>query len=242
MSNHESIVLSAQGLTAGYGRGTVLHGINFELREGEVVAILGSNGAGKTTFVRTLAGQLKARAGDITLLGRPVARSSVRNRVRSGLIVVPEGRRLFQRLTVAENIALGTRQGKRRPGGGELLELVLSTLPDLSRLWKTRAGLLSGGQQQMVAIARGAAANPRVLLLDEPTLGLSPKLSDEVLDLVAVLGQVRSLSVVLVEQQADRALAISDRGYVIDRGTVAITGPSAVLLADDAVRSAYLGL
>jgi branched-chain amino acid transport system ATP-binding protein len=237
----DELLLSVEGLTSGYGAGSTLHGVDLDLRTDEIVALIGSNGAGKTTLVRAIGGLLRARTGTISLRGERVERHSVRARARLGIITVPEGRRLFQRLTVAENVAIGRRISRGRPGGTALLDLAMEIFPALPKLWRTQAGLLSGGQQQMVAIARGIAANPRVLLLDEPTLGLSPALSDEVLELVSSLARSSSLSILLVEQRSDHALRIADRGYVMDRGNITLSGSSAELLAHEGVRAAYLG-
>ncbi|MTD14200.1 ATP-binding cassette domain-containing protein [Nakamurella sp. YIM 132087] len=232
--------LVVQGLSAGYGPVDVLHEVDLQVRPEEIVALLGANGAGKSTLVKTIGGLLPARAGSVHSGGRDVTRMRPERRARAGIVTAPEGRRLFLHMTVAENIELGLRLSGRG-GGKALLDEVLDLLPVVRERMSTQAGLLSGGQQQMVALARAAAASPQVLLLDEPTLGLSPRLTVEVLDLVAELARRRSLAVLLVEQRAQQALAVATRGYVIDRGRIVLAGSSAELLGSGEMSEIYFG-
>ena len=233
-------MIRIEGLNAGYGPLQVLRDITLDVGEGEIVAVLGSNGVGKTTLNNTLSGLIKPSSGsiyfdDVLISGRDPVEI-----VDMGLIHVPEGRKLFPNLSVKENLELGSyRRGK--PNRASNLERVLGVFPKLKeRLFQT-AGTLSGGEQQMVAIARGLMGEPRVLLLDEPSLGLSPLLVEQMFTLIKQINE-SGLAVILVEQNVIQSLAIANRAFVIAEGTVAISGPAADLREDSDLKRSYLGL
>jgi branched-chain amino acid transport system ATP-binding protein len=233
-------MIRIEGLNAGYGPLQVLRDITLDVGEGEIVAVLGSNGVGKTTLNNTLSGLIKPSSGsiyfdDVLISGRDPVEI-----VDMGLIHVPEGRKLFPNLSVKENLELGSyRRGK--PNRASNLERVLGVFPKLKeRLFQT-AGTLSGGEQQMVAIARGLMGEPRVLLLDEPSLGLSPLLVEQMFKLIKQINE-SGLAVILVEQNVIQSLAIANRAYVIAEGTVAMSGPAADLRENSDLKRSYLGL
>ena len=233
-------MIRIEGLNAGYGPLQVLRDITLDVAEGEIVAVLGSNGVGKTTLNNTLSGLIKPSSGsiyfdDVLISGRDPVEI-----VDMGLIHVPEGRKLFPNLSVKENLELGSyRRGK--PNRASNLERVLGVFPKLKeRLFQT-AGTLSGGEQQMVAIARGLMGEPRVLLLDEPSLGLSPLLVEQMFTLIKQINE-SGLAVILVEQNVIQSLAIANRAYVIAEGTVAMSGPAADLRENSDLKRSYLGL
>lgn len=233
-------MIRIEGLNAGYGPLQVLRDITLDVGEGEIVAVLGSNGVGKTTLNNTLSGLIKPSSGsiyfdDVLISGRDPVEI-----VDMGLIHVPEGRKLFPNLSVKENLELGSyRRGK--PNRASNLEQVLGVFPKLKeRLFQT-AGTLSGGEQQMVAIARGLMGEPRVLLLDEPSLGLSPLLVEQMFTLIKQINE-SGLAVILVEQNVIQSLAIANRAYVIAEGTVAMSGPAADLRENSDLKRSYLGL
>ena len=233
-------MIRIEGLNAGYGPLQVLRDITLDVGEGEIVAVLGSNGVGKTTLNNTLSGLIKPSSGsiyfdDVLISGRDPVEI-----VDMGLIHVPEGRKLFPNLSVKENLELGSyRRGK--PNRASNLERVLGVFPKLKeRLFQT-AGTLSGGEQQMVAIARGLMGEPRVLLLDEPSLGLSPLLVEQMFTLIKHINE-SGLAVILVEQNVIQSLAIANRAYVIAEGTVAMSGPAADLRENSDLKRSYLGL
>lgn len=233
-------MIRIEGLNAGYGPLQVLRDITLDVGEGEIVAVLGSNGVGKTTLNNTLSGLIKPSSGsihfdDVLISGRDPVEI-----VDMGLIHVPEGRKLFPNLSVKENLELGSyRRGK--PNRASNLERVLGVFPKLKeRLFQT-AGTLSGGEQQMVAIARGLMGEPRVLLLDEPSLGLSPLLVEQMFTLIKQINE-SGLAVILVEQNVIQSLAIANRAYVIAEGTVAMSGPAADLRENSDLKRSYLGL
>ena len=233
-------MISIEGLNAGYGPLQVLRDVTLDVGEGEIVAVLGSNGVGKTTLNNTISGLIKPSSGsiyfdDVLISGRDPVEI-----VDMGLIHVPEGRKLFPNLSVKENLELGSyRRGK--PNRASNLERVLGVFPKLKeRLFQT-AGTLSGGEQQMVAIARGLMGEPRVLLLDEPSLGLSPLLVEQMFTLIKQINE-SGLAVILVEQNVIQSLAIANRAFVIAEGTVAISGPAADLRENSDLKRSYLGL
>ena len=233
-------MIRIEGLNAGYGPLQVLRDVTLDVGEGEIVAVLGSNGVGKTTLNNTISGLIKPSSGsiyfdDVLISGRDPVEI-----VDMGLIHVPEGRKLFPNLSVKENLELGSyRRGK--PNRASNLELVLGVFPKLKeRLFQT-AGTLSGGEQQMVAIARGLMGEPRVLLLDEPSLGLSPLLVEQMFTLIKQINE-SGLAVILVEQNVIQSLAIANRAYVIAEGTVAMSGPAADLRENSDLKRSYLGL
>jgi branched-chain amino acid transport system ATP-binding protein len=235
-----SALLNVQGLKSGYGVVEVLRGVDLQVMPGELVALLGSNGAGKTTLNLTLSGLVAARAGKVGFDGQDITGLHSRQVVKHGLIQVPEGRKVFPNLSVHENLELGafTRGRERKL---ENLDKVYETFPRLKERVAQLAGTLSGGEQQMLAIGRGLMAEPRLLILDEPSLGLSPLLVEELFGLIS---QLRSsgLAILLVEQNVGQSLDIADRAYVMENGQIRFTGTPAELLASDTLRQAYLGM
>ena len=231
--------LDVAGLVAGYGGAPVLSGLDLAVGEGEMVSVLGANGAGKSTLMAALSGLLRAESGGVRLFGADVTALDAAERVRAGLVLVPEGRLVFPDLSVRDNLRLGAFLRRDGEIAADALAL-LERFPRLRERAATRAGLLSGGEQQMLALARGLMGRPRVMLLDEPSLGLAPQLVEQVFDeLTALRDSGRTL--LLVDQNAVLSLAVADRGYVLDRGRVAAEGPAARLLTDGALLDAYLG-
>ena len=233
-------ILKVSQLRAGYGAVEVLRGVDLSVNAGETVALLGSNGAGKTTLNGVLSGLVKARSGQVTLESQDITGWHARKVVQAGLIHVPEGRKVFPNLSVLENLSLGafTRGRERRDAN---LEKIFGIFPRLREREKQLAGTLSGGEQQMLAIGRGLMAEPQLLILDEPSLGLSPLLVEE---MFALIGQLKAngLAVLLVEQNVGQSLEIADRAYVMENGAVRFSGLPADLLASDTLRQAYLGM
>ncbi|MBN8873824.1 MAG: ABC transporter ATP-binding protein [Rhodospirillales bacterium] len=233
-------LLSVRGLHAGYGPFQVLHGIDLDVHPGEIVAVLGANGVGKTTLNRTLSGLLAPSAGTIRFDGADLTRADHAAIVRAGLIHVPEGRRVFPNLSVRDNLLLGA-YARGRADRGATLERVLTIFPRLRERLAQHAGSMSGGEQQMLAIGRGLMGQPRLLILDEPSLGLSPRLTEDLFSLIATLHQ-DGLSILLVEQNVVQSLAIARRAFVIEHGHVALSAAAAQLTEDPRLRAAYLGL
>jgi branched-chain amino acid transport system ATP-binding protein len=232
-------MLDVKGLEARYGRITALHGVDLAVRAGELVALVGANGAGKSTLLRALSG-VQASSGIISFDKKDIRNLPAESRVALGIVQCPEGRQVFGPLSVEDNLRLGAyrRGGEQAPSS---LERVYALFPALAERRRQPAGTLSGGQQQMLAIGRALMAKPRLLLLDEPSMGLAPRL---VAEIFAVIRRLRAAdtALLLVEQNAAAALAIADRGYVLETGRVALAGTGAELLADAGVRAAYLGL
>ena len=235
-------LLEIKGLVARYGAGDVLRGLNLTVDEGEIVALLGSNGAGKSTTLRAISGLVANLSGDIVFAGRCVLGLKPEAIVRLGISHVPEGRRVFPGLTVRENIALGAsnRRGVSRRQLAAEVDEMLGFFTDLRRLEHALGWTLSGGQQQMVAVARGLMARPRLLLLDEPSLGLAPLIVQQVFRIIADI-RARGTTVLLVEQNAHMALGVADRGYVLETGRLLVSGRPDELWSDPQVRAAYLG-
>ncbi|CAN5144313.1 ABC transporter ATP-binding protein [soil metagenome] len=232
-------MLEVANLRSSYGRIEVLHGVNLSVRAGEVVALIGSNGAGKTTLLRALSGVQPITAGEIRFLGERIDRLKPHKRVARGMTQSPEGRQIFGPLSVEDNLRLGAYM--RRDKGIEAdRDHVFAMFPILAEKRHLLAGGLSGGQQQMLAIGRALMGKPKLLLLDEPSLGLSPTLVDQILAAIVKLRQ-DGVTVLLVEQNASAALEIADRGYVLETGKVAFEGAGATLLSDPKVKAAYLG-
>jgi branched-chain amino acid transport system ATP-binding protein len=233
-------LLTIQGLRAGYDAVEVLRGIDLHIAPGELVALLGSNGAGKTTLNSVVSGLIPTTAGRVLFDKQDLTGAHYRRVVQAGLIQVPEGRKVFPNLTVLENLELGafTRARARR---AENLAHVFDTFPRLRERQTQFAGTMSGGEQQMLAIGRGLMAEPKLLILDEPSLGLSPLLVEEMFALIAQL-RADGLAVLLVEQNVVQSLAIADRAYVMENGSIRFSGTSAELLASDTLRQAYLGV
>jgi branched-chain amino acid transport system ATP-binding protein len=235
-----SALLEIRGLRGGYGQVEVLRGVDLTVQAGETVALLGSNGAGKSTLNNVLCGIYPAWGGTVQFDGRDLSRAHYREVVKAGLIQVPEGRKVFPNLTVLENLELGsfTRARERRAAN---LDKVFAIFPRLKERLAQLAGTMSGGEQQMLAIGRGLMAEPRLLILDEPSLGLSPLLVDEMFGLIRQLRE-GGLAVLLVEQNVGQSLEIADRAYVMENGAIRFSGTPDELLGSDELRRAYLGL
>jgi len=233
-------MLKVQGLRAAYGNLEVLHGISLEVRQGEIVALLGANGAGKTTAMAAITGLLPVRSGSVAFGGRELAGMPADRIVGLGLVQVPEGRRIFPKLTVLENLDLGAYLVKNKRVKAQRVERALTTFPKLAERRHQKGGTLSGGEQQMLAIARGLMSEPRMLLLDEPSLGLAPIVVDRIFEIVQAIRQ-QGTTVLLVEQNAQRSLEIADRGYILETGTIALEDTGRALLANERVRASYLG-
>jgi branched-chain amino acid transport system ATP-binding protein len=234
-------LLDVKGLCAGYGDVPVLRGIDLSIAAGSITALIGANGAGKTTLLRTISGIIPTEAGTISYDGRDIVGMPPQDIVRAGLVQVPEGRRLFSEMTVFENLLVGSSSPVARPKRDENLALVLELFPRVRERKAQRAGTLSGGEQQMVAIARALMASPRLLLLDETSLGLAPIVVDEIFVAVRRLA-AQGLTILVVEQNTALALEVADHGYVLEQGRFAIQGPAPSLMADPRVRQAYLGI
>jgi branched-chain amino acid transport system ATP-binding protein len=232
-------VLRVEDLHVFYGEIHALKGVALEVARGEIVAILGNNGAGKTTTLKTISGLLAPRQGQILLEGTPLVGVPAHEVVLRGVAHVPEGRRIFNRLTVRENLMMGAYP--RRDGGvASDLERVCALFPRLQERLAQVAGTLSGGEQQMLAIGRALMASPRLLLLDEPSMGLAPVLVEQIFTTIADINR-QGMTILLVEQNAAMALGVAHRGYVLETGTMALTGTAEALVEDPAVRRAYLG-
>ena len=234
------VLLRVTGLESAYGRIKALKGIDIEVRRGEVVALVGANGAGKTTFLRTLSGVQPIAAGRIEFDGEDIGRLRADQRVRRGICQSPEGRQVFGPLSIEDNLRLGAYTQPKEQAAGDLAR-IYEMFPVLQEKRQLPAGTLSGGQQQMLAIGRALMGRPKLLLLDEPSMGLAPLLVEEVFNVVRGL-KSRGITILLVEQNAFAALSMADRGYVLETGAVTLTGTGAQLLASDDVRAAYLGM
>jgi branched-chain amino acid transport system ATP-binding protein len=230
-------MLEVRALASAYGRITAISDVNLRVGAGELVALVGANGAGKTTLLRTISGVQPASAGAIGFDGHDLARLTTRQRVKLGIVQVPEGRQVFGPLSVEDNLRLGAF-ARGRQGA---LDAVLARFPALQAKRREAAGNLSGGQQQMLAIARALMAEPRLLLLDEPSMGLAPRLVAEVFAQVAAL-KAQGTTILLVDQNARAALAIADRGYVMETGRIVLEGAAAALRGNPEVQQAYMGL
>ncbi len=233
-------ILEVADLKAGYGMFAVLHGVSFHVDEGEVVAIVGSNGAGKTTSMRCISGLLDPEAGRIAFRGASTGGKATHELVREGLVSVPEGRQLFPALSVRDNLLIGAANPRARKARERTLETVFELFPNLHGRQRQACGTLSGGEQQMVAIGRGLMAIPALLLLDEPSLGLAPRVVKMLFETVRAIRQ-KGVSVLLVEQNVRTVLQVSDRGYVIEHGRTVLEGKASDLLTDPKVVDSYFG-
>jgi branched-chain amino acid transport system ATP-binding protein len=233
--------LEIQGVSAGYGSGNVISGINLAVHDGEIVALVGANGAGKSTLLKAISGLIPLTAGTIKFQGVEIQGLAPASRVRAGLVHVPEGRQIFSGMSVAQNLALGGHLTRRDEDYGQRLAGVLHAFPALESRLTDFAGNLSGGQQQMLAIGRGLMARPRLMMLDEPSLGLAPKLVREIFDLISRLKD-QGISILLSEQNARLSLSIADRGYVLENGRIALEGAGRELLHSKDVAEKYLGV
>ncbi len=235
-------MLNVQGLTAGYGEIEVLHGIDLKVNEGEIVAVIGANSNGKSTMLSCISGILKSTKGNITFNDEEITHYSPDKIVDMGIIQVPEGRLLFPRLTVRENLEIGAFNKNSRTKRKETLEFVFEFLPRLKEREKQIAGSLSGGEAQMCAIARGLMAKPRLFMLDEPSLGLAPIIVLEIMKLIKKIRDEEGTTVLLVEQNVKQSLKLADRVYVLENGHVAISGNAKELKESNEIRKAYLGI
>ncbi|ADU35608.1 ABC transporter ATP-binding protein [Variovorax paradoxus] len=233
-------LLKVSGLKVGYGGIQAVKGVDFEVREGELVSLIGSNGAGKTTTMKAITGTLPAGAGSIEFLGRSIKGRGAWDLVGEGLVMVPEGRGVFTRMTITENLQIGAYIRSDKAGIASDMERVFVTFPRLRERKDQLAGTMSGGEQQMLAMGRALMARPKVLLLDEPTMGLSPIMCDKIFEVVQTVA-AQGVTILLVEQNANRALQLADRGYVMESGLITMDGDAKELLRDPRVRAAYLG-
>ena len=233
-------MLEITDLEVSFGGIGAVKGISLAVAEGEIVTLIGANGAGKTTTLRTVSGLIRPRRGKVFLDGADITRQSAQARVKRGLVQVPEGRRVFPQMTVLENLELGAYLRKDAKGVAADLDQVFSRFPRLQDRRKQNAGTLSGGEQQMLAIGRALMGRPRVLLLDEPSMGLAPLLVQEIFSIVSEINRAGT-TVLLVEQNANMALQVAHRGYVLETGRIVLAGTAAELTSTDEVKRAYLG-
>ncbi len=234
-------MLTLEGVDAFYGDLQALHGVSLEVRAGELMALVGANAAGKTTTLRVISGTLPARGGRVLFDGQDLASMPAHLRVGQGIVQVPEGRRLFPFMTVHENLVLGAHAPQARAQQDASLDYVLRLFPVLKDRATQLAGSLSGGEQQMCAIGRALMARPRLLMLDEPTLGIAPVLVQRIFETVAAINR-DGVTILLVEQNVRRALALAHRAVALENGRVVLSGPARELLADDRLKKAYLGM
>ncbi|KLN52700.1 ABC transporter ATP-binding protein [Variovorax paradoxus] len=233
-------MLKLRDICAGYGKSEVLRGVSLDVRQGEVVTLVGANGAGKTTTLKALCGLIPTTGGSVEFGGEKLSGKAPHEIVELGVIMVPEGRQLFSFLTVQENLLMGAYKHSARRARDQRLAEVLQIFPRVKERLPQLAGSLSGGEQQMVAIARGMMAGPKLLIMDEPSLGLSPLLVEQMFEVVRLVAS-RGTTVLLVEQNVFHTLKLADRGYVLENGTITLTGTGTELLANPHVRRAYLG-
>ncbi len=236
-----STLLRADRLAVAYGKIQALWDVTFDVRPGEIVALVGANGAGKTTTLKTCSGLLRPLAGAVHFGGQRLDGRSPAEIVALGMVHVPEGRKLFPEMSVLDNLLMGGYSAQARAARCEMLERVFAVFPKLRERRTQLAGTLSGGEQQMVAIGRGLMARPRLLMLDEPSLGLAPIMVEETFDVIREINRA-GVTILLVEQNTELALALAHRGFVLESGRVALAGTGAELLANERVREAYLGL
>ena len=234
------VLLQVKGLKVAYGGIQAVKGVDFEVREGELVTLIGSNGAGKTTTMKAITGTLGMNDGDILYLGESIKGKGAWDLVKKGLVMVPEGRGVFARMTITENLQMGAYIRNDKAGIAADIEKMFTIFPRLRERKDQLAGTMSGGEQQMLAMGRALMSQPKVLLLDEPSMGLSPIMVDKIFEVVRDVYAL-GVTILLVEQNASRALAIADRGYVMESGLITMTGPGQELLSDPRVRAAYLG-
>ncbi|MDM0114222.1 ABC transporter ATP-binding protein [Variovorax sp. J22R133] len=233
-------LLKVSGLKVAYGGIQAVKGIDFEVNEGELVSLIGSNGAGKTTTMKAITGTLPSLAGSIEFLGKSIKGRGAWDLVGEGLVMVPEGRGVFTRMTITENLQIGAFIRNDKAEIANDIDRVFATFPRLKERATQLAGTMSGGEQQMLAMGRALMARPKVLLLDEPSMGLSPIMVDKIFEVVQEVYK-QGVTVLLVEQNASRALQLADRGYVMESGLITMSGDAKVMLSDPKVRAAYLG-
>ena len=235
-----NVLLKVSGLKVAYGGIQAVKGVDFEVREGELVSLIGSNGAGKTTTMKAITGTLPYVDGDIQYLGKSIKGRGAWDLVKEGLAMVPEGRGVFARMTITENLLMGAYIRSDKAGIASDVEKMFTIIPRLRERKDQLAGTMSGGEQQMLAMGRALMSRPRVLLLDEPSMGLSPIMVDKIFEVVKDV-YAQGVTIVLVEQNASRALQIADRGYVMESGLITMSGDARQMLDDPKVRAAYLG-
>jgi branched-chain amino acid transport system ATP-binding protein len=233
-------LLKVSGLKVAYGGIQAVKGVDFEVHEGELVSLIGSNGAGKTTTMKAITGLLPLAAGDIQYLGQSIRGRGAWELVKQGLAMVPEGRGVFTRMTITENLQMGAHIRNDKAGIAQDMDRVFTTFPRLKERKDQLAGTMSGGEQQMLAMGRALMSRPKVLLMDEPSMGLSPIMVDKIFEVVSEVHR-QGVTVLLVEQNASRALEIADRGYVMESGLISMSGNAKEMLNDPKVRAAYLG-
>ena len=233
-------LLTVDQLQVSYGLIQAIKGVSFEVEQGEIVALIGANGAGKTTIMHSICNLIPKQGGTVTFDGHDITHTAAHKLVPMGISQVPEGRRIFQELTVAENLRMGAYTRKNKDEIAESLESVYERFPILKQRAKQIAGTLSGGEQQMLAMSRALMSKPKLLLLDEPSMGLSPLYVNTIFDMIKKINE-EGTTVLLVEQNAKKALSIANRAYVLEIGHMAKTGTGAELLADDSIKKAYLG-
>ena len=233
-------LLKVSGLKVAYGGIQAVKGVSFEVRQGELVSLIGANGAGKTTTLKAITGTQAVAAGEIEFMGRPIKGQGAWDLVKQGLVMVPEGRGTFTRMTIVENLQMGAFVRNDKAQIEADIDKVFGIFPRLKERATQLAGTMSGGEQQMLAMGRALMAQPKVLLLDEPSMGLSPIMVDKIFEVVADIHS-RGTTVLLVEQNASRALGLANRGYVMESGEITMTGEAKALLNDPKVRAAYLG-
>ncbi|HEY0201958.1 MAG TPA: ABC transporter ATP-binding protein [Burkholderiaceae bacterium] len=236
----KQVLLAVKGLEVAYGGIQAVKGIDFEVREGELVSLIGSNGAGKTTTMKAITGTLGINGGDISYLGRSIRGKGAWDLVREGLVMVPEGRGVFARMTITENLQMGAYIRTDKDGIAADIDRMFTIFPRLKERRDQLAGTMSGGEQQMLAMGRALMSQPKLLLLDEPSMGLSPIMVDKIFEVVSNV-YAQGVTILLVEQNASRALQIADRGYVMESGLITMSGPAREMLSDPKVRAAYLG-
>lgn len=235
-------MLKITGLSSGYGGLPVLNDISIHIREGEFAAIVGPNGAGKTTLFKTLSGTVPAMQGTIEFNGQNLLAVPPAQRAHLGIAHIPEGRQVFPTLTILENLEMGAYTQAGQNAWKDNIEKIFSWFPVLAERQKSQAGALSGGQQQMLAIARGIASSPKLLMFDEPSMGLAPTIADEIFEQIITIHREMRLTVLLVEQRVAEALHYADRGYVLESGKIVLEGSPDELKSNDRVRRAYLGM
>ncbi|MBL0934318.1 MAG: ABC transporter ATP-binding protein [Rhizobiaceae bacterium] len=233
-------ILEVSGLRAGYGAVEVLRGVDLTIRRGDIVALLGSNGVGKTTFNAVLSGLIRPWAGKVSFKGRDITGIGAASVVDAGMSLVPEGRLIFPNMTVKENLILGSYRRARNNRDANI-DKIVAIFPRLKERFEQKAGTLSGGEQQMLAIGRGMMAEPELLILDEPSLGLSPLLVEEMFNLIRRLNE-EGLTILLVEQNVAQSLEIATTGYVLENGAISLSGPAATLMDDPNLQRSYLGI
>jgi branched-chain amino acid transport system ATP-binding protein len=232
-------LLKVENLISGYGKIDILKSVSIDVNEGEIVCVLGANGAGKTTLINTISGLIPVKSGKIKFLGKDITNTPPHKRVEIGLVQVPEGRKIFPKLTVLENLEIGAFLINDTELKKKTLEWIYSLFPVLYERRDQKAGTLSGGEQQMLAIGRALMSNPKLLMLDEPSMGLAVKLMATIFDVIKEIS--KKIAILLVEQNANKALSIVDRGYLIETGKIVLSAPRDILTSSEEVKKVYLG-